>query len=217
VAHSFTRAADRWLGRFAVGAALVGALAVTGLYYYAVPTYTRVGYQPIQPVPFSHDQHVRQIGLDCRYCHSHVEESPHSTVPATQTCMNCHKQIKTASALLAPIRESWDSGEAVDWIRVHKVPGYVQFNHSVHVRRGVSCVSCHGRVDEMPVVYHHEPLSMGWCLSCHRNPEESLRPLEEVTNLAWTPTAGQSQSEIGAEIQEHLAIRPPLACSGCHR
>jgi hypothetical protein len=213
----FTPQADAWLRRAAVGLILTAVLGVAGLYYYGPPEYTRVGYAPIQPLPFSHAQHVGQLGMSCLYCHSSVEESPSAKVPPTQTCMNCHQEIKANSPLLAAVRRSWTSGEPIPWVKVHQTPDYVYFNHAVHVRRGIGCVSCHGRIDEMSVVVHDKPLSMGWCLDCHRHPEEHLRPIEEVTNLAWQPSQGRSQRESGLLLKDELRIRAPEQCSGCHR
>lgn len=200
----------------------VGVIVLTlvaGIWYYFTPKYTRVGYQPTQPVQFSHVIHAQQLEMDCRYCHSFVEVASHSNVPNTQTCINCHGvgKIQATSPKLEPIRTSWETGEPVDWVRIHQVPDYAYFNHAVHVNRGVSCVSCHGKINEMPVVYHAEPLSMGWCLECHRNPENFLRPVDEVTNLDWTPPAGETQQEIGLKLKEEWAVQPPETCGGCHR
>lgn len=217
----FSRSIDGTLRQAAVGAVVGVGLFVAGWYYYALPSYTRVGYQPEQPVPFSHEQHVGQLGLDCRYCHQSVFESPHATVPAAQVCMNCHNpqkaNVKGSSPLLAPVRASYDTGRPVAWKRVHKLPEFAFFNHAVHVNKGVSCVSCHGPVNEMKVVWHDQPLSMGWCLKCHDNPSPHLRPVGEVTNLTWTPTGGLTREEIGRAIARDLAVTPPANCQACHR
>lgn len=213
----FTRRADQIMAAALVGLILT-ALSVVGFtYYYAMPSYTRVGYAPTQPVAFSHKIHAGQLGMDCRYCHTHVEESPHSNVPTSQVCQSCHTQIKANSPLLAEVRQSWATGEAIEWERIHKVPEYVYFNHSIHVKRGVSCVSCHGKINEMTVVYHDQPLSMGWCLECHRNPENHLRPVGEVYNLDWVPPTGETQQNIGKELAELARINAPQHCGGCHR
>jgi hypothetical protein len=205
------------------------ALVVTpavciGAWYYFTPKYTRVGYQPHQPVNFPHDVHAGQLGMDCRYCHSFVEVAAHSNVPTTQVCMNCHSQVQRENPKLAPVREAWASGKAIPWVQIHKTPDYVYFNHSAHVNRGVSCVSCHGRVEKMAVVYHAESHSMKWCLECHRNPEKALRPLNEITNLGWqpTPVEGQSVKEaqiaLGEKLKKEWHINPPdTNCAGCHR
>ncbi len=172
----------------ALGTGVVGAVT-----YYATPKYGKVGYMPAQPVPFSHKLHAGQLGMDCRYCHSHVENSWHSNVPTTETCWNCHQHVKKESPRLEPVRRSIDKtyenydGKPIEWVQVHKLADYAYFDHSAHVNRGVSCVSCHGKVNEMTEVYHAETHSMGWCLECHRAPEENLRPLDQVTNLDWKP------------------------------
>ena len=216
----FSRSFDARLRRYGVGLGLIATLFVLGFYYYAYPHYTRVGFSPDQPVPFSHQLHVGQVGLDCRYCHQSVEESPHATVPTSQTCMNCHNpekaNVKGTSPLLQLVRESYRSGNPVEWKRIHQLPGYAYFNHAIHVNRGVSCVSCHGQINEMKVVYHDQPLTMGWCLDCHYHPQEALRPRDQVTNLLWKPE-GKSKSEIGLEILKRDGIKPPDHCGACHR
>lgn len=181
-----------WLPlKLAIGLVFIVLGVSVALPYYATPKYTRVGYQPTQPVPFSHKIHVGQNGMDCRFCHSFGERSSHSNVPTNQVCFNCHGagkgQIKLASPKLEPVRKAAETGEPIKWVKIHKAPDYVYFNHSAHLNRGVSCVSCHGKVNEMEVVYHDQPQSMGWCLDCHRNPEKNLRPLTEVTNLNYKP------------------------------
>ncbi len=138
-----------------VGGSVVFVSLIAGMTYYFTPKYTRVGYQPVQPVNFSHSIHADQLGLDCRYCHSQVENGAHSNLPTTQTCMNCHGTIKATSPLLAPVRDSYKSGQPIAWVRIHEAPDYVYFNHSAHVNRGISCVECHGKINEMPVVWHH--------------------------------------------------------------
>ncbi|HEY8503900.1 MAG TPA: cytochrome c3 family protein [Gemmataceae bacterium] len=217
----FSRDADRYARQGALAFVLAVTLFVAGFYYYALPSYTRVGFAPEQPVPYSHALHVGQLGLDCRYCHSQVFESPHSNVPSTETCMNCHNpekaNVKGNSPLLAALRQSWRSGLPVEWKRVHKLPEYAYFNHAVHVSRGVSCVSCHGPVNEMDVVYQAEPLSMGWCLNCHQQPEPHLRPRDQVTNLDWRPEPGRAPEEVGRGVKERLSICPPDNCQACHR
>ena len=167
-----------------------------------------------QPIPFSHALHVDNVGMDCRYCHSNVEKAAHSNIPATETCMNCHKQIKTDSPHIKKLTEHYESGEPIEWIKVHMLPDYVYFNHSAHVNVGVSCVQCHGQVNKMDVVYQAEPLSMGWCLECHREPEKYLWPKEQVTNLDWRP---EDQLELGLQLKETYNVNPGEACSVCHR
>jgi hypothetical protein len=192
-------------------------LGIAGLYYYAPPEYTRVGYAPKQPVAFSHEQHAGRLGMSCLYCHGNAEKSAHAGIPSTQICMNCHQAIKPDSPLLKEVRASWSSGKPIRWVRVHETPDYVYFNHSVHVKRGVGCVSCHGAVNEMPVIVHEKPLSMGWCLDCHREPERYLRPAEDATNFAWHPPRGWTQQELGLLLKDHSQIHAPEQCAGCHR
>ena len=196
---------------------LLGGAATLGMTYYFTPKYTRVGYQPKQPVAFDHSLHVGQLGMDCRYCHTYVDRSEHSNVPDAGTCMNCHSMIKTDSPALGPIRASFESGEPVPWVRVHKTPDYVFFNHSVHVNRGISCVECHGQVNEMREVFHAKSLSMDFCLSCHRNPEKKIRPLDKVFDLDWREESLRLQIEKGKKRVHDWKVTPPESCSGCHR
>ena len=217
----FPRSLDGHVRQAGVGLTVAVALAVTGWYYYALPSYTRVGYTPEQPVPFSHELHAGKLGMDCAYCHQSVWDSPNASVPAAQTCMNCHNpqkaNVKGNSPLLAPVRNSYDTGRPVEWKRVHKLPEYAYFNHAVHVNKGVSCVSCHGQVNEMPVVRHDKPLTMGWCLQCHADPHKNLRDVKDVTNLSWKPPPGKTVSDIGSAIQKDLQVAPPMHCQACHR
>jgi hypothetical protein len=197
----------------AVVAAGLGASVFVLFWFYFTPSNTQVGYTPKQPVPYSHRLHAGELGMDCRYCHSQIEQSHEAAVPPTQTCMGCHSIVHTESAKLAPVRESWDTDESVAWIRVHQVPDHAYFNHSAHLTAGVGCVSCHGRIDQMEVVGVVEPLAMQWCLNCHRNPEEHIRPPSEVTNMKWEPDEEWLAQR--AEVASNL--NPPLNCSGCHR
>jgi len=217
MANIFPRGSNLLPIKLTICAAVLGAALTLGMWYYFTPKYTNVGYMPVQPVPFSHKIHVGQLGLDCRYCHSFVEVAAHSNVPNTQTCMNCHSQVQKENPKLKPIRDSWATGKPVNWVQIHKTPDYVYFNHSVHVNRGVSCFSCHGPVNEMEVVYHYQPLSMSWCLDCHRHPENHLRPPSEVFNLSWKPPVGQIQRDIGLELKKEWNVNPPENCAGCHR
>jgi len=187
------------------------------IWYGASPKTIDVGYQPHQPVPYSHALHAGELGLDCRYCHNTVEQAGHAAIPPTETCMNCHQRVRTKSAKLAPIRESWQTGEAVEWVKVHDLPDYVYFNHSAHVTRGIGCVSCHGRIDQMAEVSQFAPLSMGWCLDCHREPWQNLRPPAEVTNMTWRPPNGEDRVEFGKKLAQQNNIHPPTDCSTCHR
>ena len=196
---------------------VLGGVAAAGITYYATPAYLRVGYQPVQPVPFEHSLHAGQLGIDCRYCHASVEKSATSSVPAAQTCMNCHSLIKTTSPLLEVVRESYRTGDPVPWVKIHANPDYVYFNHSVHVNRGVSCVECHGKVNEMIAVYHAMPHSMSWCLDCHRNPAERIRDPKDVYNLDSQTLAAQGRLEDAKKFIHDWKVMPPTSCSGCHR
>jgi len=196
-------------------AVLGGAYVVALLYYGIHPQAMDIGYEPVQPVPYSHRLHAGDLGIDCRYCHNTVEESAFASLPPTQTCMGCHRDIFPQSERLAPVRESYATGMPIPWVRVHDLPDFVYFNHSAHVRRGVGCVECHGRVDKMDRVYQAKALSMAWCLSCHRHPEAHLRPLEAITDMAWTP--GPDREALGAELREAYDIHPSTDCSTCHR
>jgi hypothetical protein len=201
--------------QLALAGPVLGVLAVGVVWYYGSPEYTDVGYRPVQPVPYSHELHVGELGLDCRYCHASVEVSAVSNIPPTQVCMNCHTLIKRDSELLAPIRESMATGTPMRWVRVHNLPDYAFFNHSIHFNAGVGCVSCHGKIHEMEVVMQAEPLSMGWCLDCHRNPEPHLRPKDEVTNMEWSPS--RDHAEFARAAMEERGLAPPADCTGCHR
>jgi hypothetical protein len=150
------------------------------------PWVTRQGQRADQPVPFSHKHHVEGLGIQCQYCHTSVEKSSYAGIPPTRTCMNCHAQIWTDAQLLEPVRHSWATGQSIVWTRVHDLPDYVFFNHEIHVNKGIGCSSCHGRVDEMPIMYQQNTLQMEWCLNCHRNPAKNLRPTSEIYNMAWT-------------------------------
>lgn len=196
---------------------IVGGVASAAITYYATPKYSRVGYAPVQPVPFDHALHAGQLGMDCRYCHVGVEKSATSSVPSAQTCMNCHSIIKPQSPLLEPVRRSYETGEPVPWVKIHAAPDYVFFNHSVHVNRGISCVECHGKVNEMTVVRQDQPHSMSWCLDCHRNPAERLRNPADVFNLDSQTLADQGKLEQAHQFIKDWKVRPPQSCSGCHR
>lgn len=211
----------RWTNRLPlqvlVGGALVAVSAVAGVWYYFTPKYTRVGYQPIQPVSFSHNIHVDQLGMDCRYCHNGVEKSWYSNIPSSQLCMNCHNQVLKDDPRLALVRESAQSGKPIPWVQIHKAPDYVYFNHAVHVNRGVSCVHCHGQINQMDEVRHAQPLSMAFCLDCHRHPEGFLRPPQEVYNLNWKPESPEKQLADGKKFVEDWKVQRLENCSACHR
>ncbi len=197
-----------------VGALLGGVFTIFFVWYYFSPEYTDVGYEPEQPVPYSHRLHAGQLGIDCQYCHTAVEVADHSNVPPTQTCMNCHTQIRTESLKLLPVRESWATGAPIPWVKVHNLPDYANFTHAMHVNNGVGCETCHGRIDEMEVVRQVEPLSMGWCLECHRQPELYLRPNDEITTMGYVQPADFVERNMERIRIEH--IEPPTNCSGCH-
>ncbi|MCG3173498.1 MAG: hypothetical protein GMKNLPBB_01695 [Myxococcota bacterium] len=211
-----------WTNKLPLATAAFAAIAPVGaivfFWYWGSPAFTDVGYQPIQPVPFSHQLHAGQLGMDCRYCHNAVERSPYAAVPPSETCMNCHKLVLKDSVKLAKVRESHETGKAVEWVRVHMLPDYAYFDHSVHLAAGVGCASCHGRVDQMKLVKQEKPLSMGWCLECHRAPEKHLRPKSEITNMEYDPVkAGYKPDEDPDRVRKVSQLAPPIHCSGCHR
>jgi hypothetical protein len=215
VAQIFPRSTNRLPLALALAGALAPVAAVGFVWYYFSPSYTDVGYRPAQPVPYSHKLHAGELGLDCRYCHASVEVSAVANVPPTQVCMNCHRLVARDRPTLQPVRDSATSGKPLRWVRIHNVPDYAYFEHRAHVRAGVGCVSCHGHVEEMEVVQQVEPLSMSWCLDCHRNPGPHLRPPAEVTNMKWTPPRDPAARQ---RLQAQLAaVNPPVDCSGCHR
>ncbi|HWB20648.1 MAG TPA: cytochrome c3 family protein [Phycisphaerales bacterium] len=182
------------------------------------PKTTDVGFEPKQPVPYSHELHAGKLGIDCRYCHNTVEYAAKAAIPPTQTCMNCHTKIRPDSVNILPLKESYVTGMPVLWKRVHDLPDYAYFDHSAHVTRGVSCVECHGRIDRMEVVDQEKPLSMGWCLECHRNPTERLRPPSLVTKLDWGLDRTEEQRIAdGKKIAEMNQLNPSQDCSTCHR
>ncbi len=183
-------------------------------WYWFSPYNLDVGYQPDQPIPYSHKLHAGDLGIDCRYCHVNVESSRKASIPSSEICMNCHALVKTDRPSIVKLRESYASGTPIEWNRVHLLPDYVYFDHSRHVNSGVSCVECHGRVDRMRVVRQVEPLSMGWCLDCHRNPAPHLRPKDKVTQLDWQP---EDPYATGVKIQAQYHVNPGEDCSLCHR
>lgn len=172
-----------------------------------------------QPVPFSHHHHVSGLGIDCRYCHTTVEESPMAGLPATKTCIACHAQIWTNAQLLEPARQSFRDDRSIEWVRVHDLPEFVYFDHSIHLKKGVGCESCHGRVDKMPLMMKANSLNMEWCLACHRAPEQFLRPRSRLYEMGWDPEAvlGKSQAELGAELKAEYRVQSLTSCSTCHR
>lgn len=209
----------KWTNKFVKLLLLGIVLAVFGLValasYVSRPQFIDVGYKPKQPVAFSHKRHAGDLGMDCRHCHVSVEKSAVASIPPTEVCMNCHTRVKADSPALLPVRESYATGQPILWVRVHRVADFAYFNHKAHVTAGVSCVSCHGRVDQMDEVRQVQPLSMAWCLECHRKPEAHVRPREFVTNLGWTPP--RDSFELGRELVRANKINPPTHCAGCHR
>lgn len=197
-----------------IGAGGGGVFAIIFVWYFFSPEYTDVGYQPEQPVQYSHAFHVGQLGLNCQYCHSNVESADFANIPPTQTCMNCHSQVKTESAKLLAVRESWANDAPLEWVNVHMLPDFVHFSHAVHVKNGVGCETCHGRVDQMEVVQQVEPLSMGWCLECHRQPELYLRPNSEITTMGLVQPENFVERNAQRVVDEQ--ILPPTNCSACH-
>jgi len=201
-----------------VTAVCVFASVVTALWLWArvqrSPYTTDVRIAKEQPVPFSHRHHVGELGIDCRYCHTSVETSAFAGIPPTETCMNCHKLIWKDSPMLEPVRQSYQTGKPLEWVRVHDLPDFAYFNHSAHIVKGVGCRSCHGRVDEMPLTWQHADLTMGWCLECHRDPTPHLRPLAQITNMNWEPPADLHHQRALAEERD---VKTLQSCSYCHR
>jgi hypothetical protein len=202
------------------------------------PKTMAVGYAPTQPVPYSHAMHAGQLGIDCRYCHSTVEKTAFAAIPASQVCMNCHSVIRQKDRdgqinhRLKPVFDSFATGKPVNWVKIHDLPDYVFFNHSAHVNHGVGCVSCHGRIDQMDVVQQAAPLSMAWCLECHREPEKNLRPKDQITNMGWKATdhplakkqnltdVDEAQRVVGTELKTEYGIHDSqymTSCYTCHR
>lgn len=214
MAQIFPEKANRGALYLGAGVLLGGALSALGVWYYFSPEYTDVGYSPEQPIAYSHALHAGELQLDCRYCHAGVEVSPVASVPPTKVCMNCHALVGRELESLEPLRASAADGEPLRWVRIHDLPDYAFFDHSMHLRAGVGCSSCHGDVAAMEVVSQVEPLSMGWCLECHRDPGPHLRPFDQITNTAWTPP--ENQAELAARWIEERDIQAPEACSACH-
>ena len=196
---------------FVLGVVLIAYV----FWYWLSPKHLNVGYQPKQPIPYSHRLHAGDLGIDCRYCHYNVETAAHANIPSAELCMNCHDSVKTDSPHIQTLKAHVDSGEPVEWVNVHMLPEYAYFNHSRHVNSGVSCVQCHGRVDQMDEVRQVESLSMSWCLDCHRNPEPYIWPKEKVTQLWWKPE--EDALDMGKRLVETYHLDPSVQCSTCHR
>jgi hypothetical protein len=198
---------------FLVVLALAGMLVVARSPYLTNQRVTRE-----QPVQFSHKHHVGDDGIDCRYCHTSVETSAYAGIPPTRTCMNCHSVLFSNVGYLEPVRESYRTNQSIEWVKVHRLADYVYFNHSIHVNKGIGCSSCHGTVNDMPLIFQASPLTMEWCLDCHRNPEKNLRPKSQVYNMDWTP--GANQEGEGKKLAEEYKLRTKAeltSCSTCHR
>ena len=194
---------------------IVAGLGLVVFVLYRSPYLTKEDLVRDQPVPFSHKHHVSGLGIDCRYCHTSVETSSFAGIPPTETCMSCHSQIWTNAQVLAPVRESLRSGKAIRWVRVNDLPDYVYFNHTIHVSKGIGCETCHGRIDQMPLTWRGQSLQMGWCLNCHRHPEEYVRPKEEVFTMGYRPP--ESQAVLGARLVAEYRIKKLTDCYTCHR
>ena len=194
---------------------LVGGLIFTAIVVARSNYVTRAHEFVEQPVQFSHRHHVKDDGIDCRYCHTSVETSPFAGIPPTKTCMNCHSQIWAQAPILEPIRASFREDRPVRWIRVHDLPDFVYFNHSIHVKKGMGCETCHGRIDEMPLTLQQNTLQMEWCVNCHRNPENYVRPRSEIYTMGYKPPVPQSM--IGPQLVKEYGIRGNTSCSTCHR
>src|SRR5258707_8001986 len=198
---------------FLVGVALVAVLAVA-----RSPYMTRQNVSREQPVQFSPKPHVGDDGIDCRYCHTGVESSAVAGIPPTKTCMNCHSVLFNNADYLEPVRESYRTDQSIQWVKVHRLADFVYFNHSIHINKGVGCSSCHGQVNQMPLVFQASPLLMQWCLDCHRNPERALRPVDQVFNMDWKAPA--NQAEVGKQLAAEYKIQSVAqlqSCSTCHR
>jgi hypothetical protein len=208
----------RWTNKIPLVIGVGGPVALLSVvaivWYFFSPKFLEVGYSPKQPVPFSHKLHAGELGMDCRYCHSTIERAAHAAIPPTETCMGCHSIIKKDSPKLLPVRESYSTGKPIPWVSVHMLPEYAKFNHSAHLNKGVGCVSCHGRIDQATVVGQQKPLSMSWCLDCHRNPKPHLVPKSEITNLAFDPAKAGYDPDIDAH--RSYGVNPPEHCGACH-
>ena len=179
---------------------------------------TRQGLILAQPVPFSHDHHVSAIGIDCRYCHTAVEQSSAAGIPPTATCMTCHSQIWAQSPMLEPVRASFASGAPIAWTRIHDLPGFAYFNHSIHVAKGIGCATCHGRIDRMALTWQASTMQMEWCLECHRDPARFVQPRETVFSPTWQPPGNATdEAALRAELARSYRLKSKMSCSTCHR
>lgn len=230
------RPKHNYLARLSLVLGGLGAVGgILGVLVYVRTPLARGMQDPVeQPIQFDHRHHTRDEGIDCRFCHQTVETSPHAGIPSTQLCMNCHSQIWNGSPMLELVRQSFIEGRPIEWTKVNDVPDYVYFNHAIHVNKGVGCVSCHGRVDQMAAVDKAKSLTMSFCLDCHRNPAPHLRPVEEVTNMEWTPPrghahlahagdgahaaeAGEDARAFAERMMRENDVHTRTACTTCHR
>ncbi|MDQ3812329.1 MAG: cytochrome c family protein [Armatimonadota bacterium] len=217
------------ISKLSIVGVVLGLGGLTGAIFAANHSYGNRMYVPIeQPVQFSHKHHVLDDGIDCRYCHTSVEESAFAGIPPTHTCMTCHSQIWADSPLIQPIRESFNNSRPIEWTRVHDMPDFVYFNHSIHIKKGIGCASCHGRVDQMPITWKEHTMTMAWCLECHRNPERNIRPRSAVYKMDWKPSdeinpktgEPETRESLGARLMDEYDIMPTQQltnCSICHR
>jgi Cytochrome c7 and related cytochrome c len=194
---------------------LVGGLILLAMVLGRSSYVTRANEYIDQPIQFSHLHHVTDDGIDCRYCHTSVETSSFAGIPPTKTCMNCHSQLFATEPILEPVRASFRDDKPLHWVRVHDLPDFVYFNHSIHVKKGMGCETCHGRVDQMPLMQQVNTLQMEWCLNCHRNPENYVRPRSEITTMGYRPPV--PQSVIGPQLVKEYGINSLTSCSTCHR
>ena len=236
MAQIFSRGANALSKMSIVAGGLLVAFVILGIMQVdRSPYQTSQGVVIEQPVPFSHDHHTAVLGIHCIYCHSSVEESASAGLPPTQTCMNCHSQIWVDSPMLEPVRESFRTKESIQWARIHDLPDFTYFNHSIHIKKGVGCETCHGPINEMPLIRQYAPLQMQWCLDCHRNPEKFVRPREAVFDFEYEPPRNRAdgealvakydlgidppanQRELGLALVEKYEINSKDTCSTCHR
>jgi Cytochrome c7 and related cytochrome c len=216
MAQTFGRGANTLVkASLALLVVLVGGLGALLYVLQSSPYVTGAWVEFAQPIQFSHERHVAGNGIDCRYCHTSVEDSSFAGIPPTKTCMNCHSEIFSDSPFLEPVRASFQTDRSIEWRRVHDLPDFVYFNHSIHVNKGIGCSTCHGRVDRMPLMYQVQTLQMEWCLGCHRNPERYVRPREYVYKMDYEPPS--DQLALGRRLVAEYKIRSLTDCDTCHR